>query len=310
MSLKPHAGQNNPPRNHHFAPEFYLKRWAGADGMLEQFSRPGGRTVKARRKHPSATGFEEDLYAIPGLRAELVQQAEQVFFQKIDTRAADVLAQLETRQLKAWTPAARTAWTVFIQSLQLRTPDDVRGIKARSAKEWERMGPEIQRQYEALRGDNHPATANEYWEKMYPNLMGQIGMAINTRLIRRSRLADHIYNMVWEVLDVSDAPFELLTSDRSVERAYGLGDKRGFISLPIGPTLLFVAANERCTIDQLLRAKPRDVVMKRNVYTVRGAAKLVWASDRTQKEFIAKHFAAATIPALGSLLDEPNGDSV
>ena len=48
---------------HHYIPVFYLKRWIGEDGRLCVYGRPYDR-VKANRKHPDATGYEPDLYAV------------------------------------------------------------------------------------------------------------------------------------------------------------------------------------------------------------------------------------------------------
>ena len=60
---------------HHYIPVFYLKRWTGSDGRLCVYCRPYVR-VKANRKHPDATGYEYDLYAIEGAGTETAGHLE------------------------------------------------------------------------------------------------------------------------------------------------------------------------------------------------------------------------------------------
>lgn len=135
---------SNPPVRHHFSPIFYLKRWAGGDDRLEQFSRPGGagRGIRARRLPPSATGYADNLYAMPGLPDHLVQQVEERFMQVLDDKAAKILQRLEAGGRIEWDSAMRSGWARFVLSLQLRTPADIVGIKGASHLRVGRDGPE------------------------------------------------------------------------------------------------------------------------------------------------------------------------
>lgn len=291
----------NPPRRHHYAPVFYLKRWAGVDGQLEQFSRPAGREVKGRRVAPTATGYLDDLYAMPGLPAHLVQQVEQQFMQEVDHQAAEVLAELEKGPV-TWTSANQGAWTRFIQSLQLRTPADVAGVKQRTIEDWGVSIPKIQETYESMRRLGDPATFEAFMESKDPQLVERAGMKILTVLIDASRMGAFINNMVWDVVNLEKARIELLTSDRAVEQVLGLGDPKAFLTIPIGPKRLFVAARDRTTITAIARASPTDVVRRRNRATVCYAREFVWASDRSQAPFISKHLASVPVATLGERL--------
>ncbi len=298
----------DPPRRHHYAPVFYLRRWTGADGFLEQFSRPGARDVKARRVAPAATGYQDDLYAMPGLPEHLVQQVEQAFMQEVDSQAAGVLAALESGPV-TWNSASRSAWTRFIQSLQLRTPADVAGIKQRTLQDWGVSIPKIQETYESMRRIGDPATFEEFMTSSDPLLVERAGLKVLTVLIDAPEMGELINNMTWEVFDLRNARLDLLTSDRPLEQVYGLRDPRAFLTVPIGPRRLFVAAHRRATINAIARASPTDVVRKRNRATVCYAREFVWAADRSQAFFIDKHFASVPIPTLGErlagILDEP-----
>ena len=293
---------SNPPRRHHYAPVFYLKRWAGAaDGQLEQFSRPGGREVKARRVAPAATGYVDDLYAMPGLPEHLVQQVEQKFMQEVDNQAGEILAALEKGSV-TWTAATRSAWTRFIQSLQLRTPADVAGVKQRTLQEWGVSIPKIQETYESIRRIGDPATFEEFVSSEDPLLIERAGMKVLTVLIDAPGMGAFINNMAWDVLNLSEARLDLLTSDRPVEQIRGLRDPKAFLTVPIGPRRLFVAARHQSTINAIARASPTDVVRKRNRATVCYAREFVWATDRSQASFITKHLASVPVPTLGERL--------
>src|SRR4051812_24973391 len=74
--VRPHA-----PSLH---PVFYLKRWAGADGKLCEYSRPHGETAKGLRKAPKSTAFVRDLYTIPGAPPEAAQFVEKRFMKLTD----------------------------------------------------------------------------------------------------------------------------------------------------------------------------------------------------------------------------------
>lgn len=221
--------------------------------------------------------------------------------QEVDNRAADVLAALEKGPV-AWTSATRSAWTRFIQSLQLRTPADVAGVKQRTHHDWGVSIPKIQETYESMRRLGDPATFEEFLASDDPLVVDRAGMKILTTLIDAPKMGEFINNMIWDVVRLDDARIDLLTSDRAVEQVLGLGDRKAFLTLPIGPRRLFIAARQRSTIDAIARASPTDVVRKRNRATVCYAREFVWATDRSQAPFIAKHLSSVPNLTLGERL--------
>lgn len=271
------------------------------DGRLEQFSRPAGREVKARRVAPAATGYQDDLYAMPGLPDGLVQQVEQKFMQEVDRQAAEVLTAVEAGTI-VWTHETRSAWTRFIQSLQLRTPADVEGIKARTLAEWGVSIPKIQETYESMRRLGDPATFEEFIDSKDPLLVERAALRILTVLIDAPEMGRFINNMHWEVLDLESSALTLLTSDQAVEQPWALREARSFLSVPMGPKRLFVAARRRETIAAIAQAGPTKIVELRNVRTVCCAREFVWAADRSLAPFIAEHISTVRMPTLGERL--------
>ncbi|MCO6403529.1 DUF4238 domain-containing protein [Aurantimonas endophytica] len=53
----------NPSTKHHYIPAFYLRRWAGTDKKVTEFSRPY-RDVVVRSVMPERTGYQERLYEL------------------------------------------------------------------------------------------------------------------------------------------------------------------------------------------------------------------------------------------------------
>src|SRR4029077_12890504 len=108
-------------------------------------------------------------------------------------------------------------------------------------------------------------------------------------------LGTHINGMKWAVVDVSASPIGLLLSDRPVEFS-NLKESRGFVSMPISPTKLFVAANSSASVDNLRRVKPREIVHPVNLFIVGRARRFVWTQDETQRRFIGNHMSKSLEP--------------
>ena len=111
-------------RKHHFVPVFYLKRWAGSDGRLVEFQRPY-REVKAKRTYPDATGYEMDLYTMPGLPVGSEDYLESAFMSRVDQLASDAIKLLlEGRD--NFTATIKSGLSRFIMSLLHRDPESLR----------------------------------------------------------------------------------------------------------------------------------------------------------------------------------------
>lgn len=50
------------PKKHHYLPQFFMRRWVDADGMVTEYRRPRTELI-VKRKHPAQTGYIVDLYA-------------------------------------------------------------------------------------------------------------------------------------------------------------------------------------------------------------------------------------------------------
>jgi hypothetical protein len=91
----------------------------------------------------------------------------------------------------------------------------------------------------------------------------------------------HINQMAHAIFDVSASPYRLLTSDRPVH-LFNLKEPNGMVWLPISPTKLFVAMNDRANFGKLESTPPRKLVASANTYVVSRARRFVWAQDISQ----------------------------
>jgi hypothetical protein len=282
------------PRDHHFIPAFYLKNWAGSDGKLIEHAVRRGRII-SKRVGPRATGFERDLYAFPDLSKADAQFLERIYFDYAD-RVADAALKIQiTDPTVGWTTDLVTAWSRFILGIHLRHPDSMPELRAGAAAVLDTSGVEFQAGYESIRKPTDPATFEEYIAAKDP--LTKIKMQVNliVKALDNEFICSNMNQMIWGVVDLSGAGIEFLVSDRPVE-IYSLSQPKGFITLPLTPTKLFVAANDPLTLPMLHKPN-REVIERVNLALVSRARRYVWARDDSQRAFIENHMSTQLEPS-------------
>lgn len=279
------------PIQHHYIPVFYLKRWAGPDGKLCEFSRPFKSVVPLRRA-PRGTGFSDRLYELRDFPPELAQQVEERFFRTVDTRAADALALMErSGNSAAWTLELRSAWSRFIISLLTRCPEDLAIFRERWSATADRVDPRMEQEYAALRGSDDPPTMAEYIAAEPAEIKEKSLFEAYMRQIDNPKISQRLNPLHWRILELPNGGYELLTSDRPVVHTNGVGRKKGFMAMPIGPRRLFLAAPEAGTIEAVVRSDPRTLARRMNLYVTEGAAKYVYGSNDAQLQFVSNRMS-------------------
>ena len=282
------------PRDHHFIPAFLLKQWAGHNGKLIEYTIKRGKLI-AKPVGPHSTGYEVDLYAFDELDPDVRQYIEQQFFNYADNIASIALERHLAGSREAWPPELLSAWSRFLIGVHLRHPDAMPELRAAAQSIWEGSGEASQRAYEATRKPEDPATFDEYLEARDPLIAAKMRMNMMIKAFDNDVLGSHINRMKWGMVDVSASPLRLLLSDRPVEFS-NLKEARGFVSMPISPTKLFLAANNPGGLDNLRRVKPLEIVQHVNVFIVGRARRFVWAQDETQRRFIEDHMSKSLEP--------------
>lgn len=290
----------NPPHRHHYIPAFYLSRWAtGTDNRVCQFSKPYNRVVPNRR-HPNATGFVDKLYELKGLDPDFTNAAETKFFSPVDNAASDALDLIEHEGNYArWDSRRRSAWAVFLHSLLLRTPEDVAAFKEtwRYLMISDHLGMWEER-YQNVRKPNDASTLKEHMKNLHTDTHDRSAMSALVSMLNGGNVARKINDMLWHIIDTSDADFDLLTSDRPIIRTNGLMIEGGHLALPIGPRTLFVAAKDQSALYPIISLSRRKLVRECNRQVASYAVKYVYGTDDRNLPFISKHFATKEQPRL------------
>jgi hypothetical protein len=282
-----------------------LRQWCDpATGKLIEYTIKQGKLI-SKRVGPEATGYEFGLYAFSELPPDQAQFIEAKFFDYADRKAADALQLHLNGRTTEWTSELRSAWSRFVIALQLRHPDVMPELRISAEAIWSGSNtPILQQRYETIREPDDPNTFDEYLARQDPLTSVKARVNLIVALFDNEIVGEHINKMCWAVIDVSASRHKLLTSDRPVEM-FSIKDPKGVIGLPISPTKLFVAVNDRRMFHNFRTGKEREIVRLVNTRNVTRARRFVWATDQLQKVFIKKHMssrieATPFFPNLGS----------
>jgi hypothetical protein len=287
----------NPPKKHHYIPQFYLKRWALTDNKLAVYNRPNPRTraAQAKMKYPAETGWKEGAYQFEGLPEDKRNRLETAFFSMLDGKAADARALMETPG-SAWTVELRYAWVMFLMSLISRHPDDIEAFKSVYIRDFNKVSQAEQDAYEKAREIGDPATAEEFFANVGREFLRN--MAINNipKLIMHENAVKSLMNMHWSVARPPPDGY-FFTSDRPTIRTF-LGRENSHWLVPIGPRKLFVAVERKEYGDRIHKAIWKHGWKEVNRQVVRQAVEFGYAVTEEHLLFFDKHLAKATRPSM------------
>lgn len=290
MAKKP----SHVPRDHHFLPAFYLRRWGNAEGNLVQFSIPFETKVVAKPKHSKATGFVRDLYRFLHVDDTSTQQVERKLFGPIDDRGAKALEILEsTEQLLE--PHHRANWGNLVFSLELRMPEDIETLRS-NWKEFiyiwhQNQGANLSYAFDPPEGIAPQEDAQKE-HSMFVSLYNILMFS-----------GKNFSRLHWEFLDLSTSRLPLLTSDRPIVRTYFLRGKKSFLALPIGPHRLFVARGpSRHPFFEFSSAS--QLVARVNCTITRNAVRFVYGTDDRMLKFIKSRMGSSYYTRLIEALPE------
>ena len=295
---------DNPPLNHHYIPQFLLHEWT-VGGKLHRFQKPTPGKIVEHRKPTRAVGFRERLYEIPEYPPETAQSIEQGFMKTLDDTAAIAHKLLLNNDFTDLDQSNRSAWTRFLLSLMLRTPDNLAAYKAGFTAVYDTPTPDIQAKYEAQKAPHDPPTAEEFLKLHQPMAPLTAALTQLPHVMQNEGLGQHIIKMGWSVADVSRGTF--LISDDPLITSNGLGNDIGHIVLPISPTKLFIATNNKKTLDTIIAMGDRELVKTANAQIVGRARHFVGAHDASQRRFIENRFGLAPQTSIAKLFARKYG---
>jgi hypothetical protein len=302
------------PSKHHYLPKFFVDRWADGDGKVAEYRYPErvedagkspeyrpNRSLIIKRKWPSQTAYIPDLYANESKLDPVERQAlEMVFMQKVDSHAADALADLEEHKRKSDDSALRSGWSRFLMSLMHRSPERVKHITAK-VREYEEgaltaeLAAEIGPRYAERRGPDDPETYEE-WLTLQPPLTPDLRVRLLRLIIDSKRIGMALNNMHWRVHVLPDLQYGFVTGDQPLLMSDGLGHSRSFVLTPISPTAYFVASNEEQVAEAFLCQNPKALQRSINEAVTRQSRHVIIARDDAQRAFVEKRFLKLAAP--------------
>ncbi|MCJ8057178.1 DUF4238 domain-containing protein [Shinella curvata] len=265
-------------QKHHYIPQFYLRPWLGDDNRLEEFGRvPPSNQIRSRRRGTESTGYEYDLYTIPGVTEETKQNIERVFMGTVDKTAAAARDEL----LRGNIPQGelRHAWARFLMSMAMRTPEEMRRFKENFVWYWIKPVAKYQDRYDAIRKPDWPPTLEEYFVSQDPHMVQRQAIVLATDLMQQENVTRHLMGAEWWVFDSSRVQRPFMTSDHPFVMTNGLKRPDGHFAIPIGPRHLFVAFMQKDFGEWFRRMPTGKIVRATNEAVIGQGRKYVYGID-------------------------------
>jgi len=293
MQSKP----QNPPSRHHFIPQFLLAEWTDGDALLRYWRNRLGE-IECSPASPKSVCVERDLYKTIGFPPEHAQQMETLFMQVVDDGAAKVHAQLLSGEIASLSDAQCSDWGRFVMSLWFRTPLDMRGLRdAVSALASPQGGKAM------VNGDH---------VQLPPVAVSALQMEILRTVIDDAERGRAFINMDWRVITTTNRR-EFFVSDWPLDVPVSfawLGDRSSYVTVPIAPDKLFVAAGSRALGDRIAALPERELITRQNQSTVGHAQNFVGARRPQAADFIRANFGGrARHSVTGSIAEQYKGSA-
>ncbi|WP_082701826.1 DUF4238 domain-containing protein [Novosphingobium sp. FSW06-99] len=276
-------------RKHHFNPSFYTSAWVDeCDGRVTAYTRPYDKVV-AKRYHPQAIGYEEDLYTHYGVPDDISDYIEDQFFKPVDTSASLARDLLLNGDGASLGEKHRIAWARFVMSMHLRCPFGLREVSALANNTLQNLLSRPDAEYDAFRKAEDPSTLYQYMQRHEPHILDNFHKTILPGLIDHEGIGSHIINMRWHVVEVIKARHTLLTCDRPFLTSSGLKDAKCILTVPISPTKLFLATNVEQQAQTVLQMQHEELVRRVNRDVVARAVDIVIGNNDAQLRFVENH---------------------
>jgi hypothetical protein len=218
--------------NHHFIPDFLLKQWhRGVDQRLTAFAWKHG-TLTASRHKSKAVAKLLGLYALHEASPESRNMVESQVLQTVDARGAQVHAKIIRGEIATLTDQESQWWTRFVVSMLIRSPWKLQG----HINDSPRVLLETLMD-DPIPGDDPKARFDSLMMER-PYLTRDMTVRAMVKVISSSTTHEKVLGSTWGLVDLSDAPIDLVMSDQAVLR-YGNFDSDYLLAFPVSPTQIF-----------------------------------------------------------------------
>jgi hypothetical protein len=277
--------------DHHYIPQFYLKRWARPDGQLSVMRLVHGRKVAPSDKYPAGTGYLPDLYRTDGVPDEKAQHLEVGFMSPLDNAANRALERILALDESEWDGGDQKAWVVFLLSLMFRNPETVAELKDIISEMWGVGLAELEVDYESRRLPDFPETFAEFIRLIDPAAPQIAATNFIMQTIENERIGPGLVGLHWSVIRTRPSIHPFVTSDRPIVRPLPFADPAAYLALPVDPHTLFLASKRWGLEKELSTYPPSELVDHINYAVISQARQFVWGVDETQIENVRKYIA-------------------
>ena len=264
------------PIDHHYLPEFYLRRWTRA-GKLYRYVRPiKNARIHQKKVSPAAVGYEPHLYSYTEGQSELERtRLEHSYFQQIDDRAAKALVKLEN--MERGSAIDHVGLVQFVISLLHRSPRRIQHLREELTKRMldvPEFNPSLPRDQNMIRDRVNDLLVDLISsDTVIPEIVGMKVFHVPVYAKRR-----------------------LLTSDTPIMLSQGTRNPRAFLILPYAPDRLIIFAHEENVALDFSTQEGDVLVNAINDAIVRQARQVIISSDDYERVFIDERFKPFSPP--------------
>jgi hypothetical protein len=272
-------------KDHHWVPQFYLKRWADKHGKLVSFHRQQGRNL-VRRPHPKSILCEEHLYTVFCTTGEHIY-GEDTLLKGVDQDGTDALDFLTTGSHRRVPPDITRKLLRFMFWLAARHPSIL--------KQFVRDLDSIESDVRERCGD--PDYARSFFEDFRSRYASPKDRATFLMLLTAAASFMPAYKTLFDGLPIAvhdTSSFgQLLTSDRPLVSAPKFGDPGALYVLPISPTRVVLMCSDFKKLDFIRRLPDNRFVSYLNLLTIMFAGEYVYGTSDKDAAVIFEHLGLA-----------------
>lgn len=301
--------ETNDPKNHHYIPVFYLKKWRinvdknnKLNGQLLEYSKPY-KDVFYRWKYPTATGFETNLYTHKKFCDIDKYIIETETMGDIDNKTSNIIVDLINGSIPKRQSSNRRIWAAFMANIAHRVPERFSGIKKIFDFADEEVNKVLRDCYYSVRSEEDPGTATEFIDQYDRDRFSIDFIKYISNIWSNKDFVNNICNMKWSVKSTNKFPF--LTSDRPlVGRIHSTSTtktspkKLSYICFALSPEKIFVAATSNAALKSLATERGGLSRMYNNE-VVKQCKNYVYSRDLHQDAFIKNNFGKGRYGNLG-----------
>lgn len=237
--------------------------------------------------------YKDWLYETTGFSAEHAQQMEDIYFKLIDDRASNAHRLLVDGRTGEMSHEMMCDWARFIMSIWFRTPGDVKGLKT------------------VINALSDPAVSEAAIGLTVPDdfpeaAVNQLQMEAIRRAIDDPERGQAFLSMEWATITSTETR-SFLISDWPLDTAKDLpflGHPKSYITIPISPRQLFIAAPSRAFLLALGDLQEGELERRQNYATVAQARSFVGASNDEEDAFIKQNFGCEKRPSIARSIAE------